>query len=76
MNYDETNLQDDPGKKKVISKRGINYPERAMDFSKSAISVMFGGCADETLLHPYVCYKAADLYESWTVGGPPGTRYN
>ena len=76
MNYDETNLQDDPGKKKVISKRGIKFPERVMDFSKSVISVMFAGFADGTLLPPYVCYKAAHLYESWTVGGPPGTRYN
>ena len=76
MNYDETNLQDDPGKNKVISKRGIKYPKRVMDFSKSSVSVMFAGCADGTLLPSYVCYKAAHLYESWTVGGPPGTRYN
>ena len=76
MNYDETNLQDDPGRKKVISKRGIKYPERVMDFSKSSISVMFAGCADGTLLPPYVCYKATHLYDAWTVGGPPGTRYN
>ena len=47
-----------------------------MDFSKSSISVMFAGCADGTLLPPYVCYKASHLYEAWTVGGPSGTRYN
>ena len=76
MNYDETNLQDDPGRKKVISKRGIKYPEQVMDFSKSSISVMFAGCANGTLLPPYVCYKATHLYDAWTVGGPPGTRYN
>ena len=60
----------------MISKRGIKYPERAMDLSKSSTSVMFARCADETLLPPYVCYKAAHLYESRTIGGPPGTRDN
>ena len=76
MNNDETNLEDDPGKKKVISKRGIKYPERVMDLRKSSKSVMFTGCENGMLLPPYVCYKASNLYESWTVGGPPGTRYN
>ena len=37
---------------------------------------MFASCADGTLLPPCVCYKAAHLYEVWTVGGPPGTRCN
>ena len=47
MNYDETNIQNNPGKK-VISKRGIKYPERVMDFSKLSISVMLACCADGT----------------------------
>jgi hypothetical protein len=37
---------------------------------------MFAAAADGTLLPPYVIYKAAHLYDTWTVGGPPGTRYN
>ncbi|CAB3222392.1 unnamed protein product [Arctia plantaginis] len=33
INYDETNLSDDPGKRKVITKRGVKYPERVMNHS-------------------------------------------
>ena len=40
MNYDETNLTDNPGKSKVVMKRGTKYPERILDHSKSAISLM------------------------------------
>jgi len=42
-NYDETCLTDDPGTKKCIFKRGVKYPERVKDSSKTAISVMFCG---------------------------------
>ena len=65
-------------KKKVVpvSKRGIKYPKQVMDFSKSLISVMFSGCANGTSLPPYVCYKAAHLYELWTADEPSGTKYN
>ncbi|KAK3755438.1 hypothetical protein RRG08_008013 [Elysia crispata] len=35
FNFDETNLSDDPGAKKCIFKRGVKYPERVMDSSKS-----------------------------------------
>ena len=76
INYDETNLADDPGRKKIITKRGIKYPERIMNQSKSAISIMYAGCADGTLLPAYVVYKALNLYDTWTIGGPPKTRYN
>lgn len=76
INYDETNLTDDPGSKKFICKRGKKYPERIMDSTKSAISIMFAGAADGTLLDPYVVYKAEHLWDSWLKGGPPGTRYN
>lgn len=34
LNYDETNLSDDPGKSKCIVKRGTKYPERIMNHSK------------------------------------------
>lgn len=40
-NYDETNLVDDPGVKKCIFRKGVKYPERIRDFSKSRISIMF-----------------------------------
>jgi len=76
INYDETNLADDPGRKKVILRRGTKYPERIMNQSKSATSVMYAGTADGTMLPPYVVYKATNMYDTWTTGGPSGTRYN
>lgn len=76
VNYDETNLRDDPGKKKVIVKRGCKYPERVMNSSKSSTSLMFSAAGDGTLLPLYVVYKAKNLYDSWTQGGPRQCRYN
>lgn len=37
---------------------------------------MFAASADGKLLPPYIIYKSAHLYDTWTEGGPPGTRYN
>lgn len=76
INYDETNLSDDPGRKKCIFPRGSKYPERAMHSSKSSTSIMFAGSASGELLPTYVVYKAEHMWDSWTNGGPPGTRYN
>lgn len=76
INYDETSIQDDPGKKKVIVKRTCKRPERIMDFSKSNFSVMFAGTASGIALPPYIVYKADNLYNTWTEGGPTGTRFN
>ena len=45
INYDETNLTDDPGRKKCIYPRGCKYPERMLASTKSAISLMFAGTA-------------------------------
>lgn len=41
LNYDETNLTDGPGRRKVITKRGCKYPERVMNHSKASTSVIF-----------------------------------
>ncbi|XP_072152590.1 uncharacterized protein [Bemisia tabaci] len=79
LNYNETNLGDDPGRKIVITKRGSKYPERVINSSKSATSIMFAATADGTILRPYVVYKAVFLYDKWTKGGPPRPhhpRYN
>lgn len=76
MNFDETNLSDDPGRKKVITKRGTKYPERVMNSSKSATSLMYAALADGKVLPPYVVYKAVNMYDTWTNGGPKGARYN
>lgn len=76
INYDETNLADDPGRKKIITKRGTKYPERVMNHSKSSVSIMMSCTADGELLPPYVVYKSQNLYDTWTSKGPKGTRYN
>lgn len=75
-NFDETNLTDDPGNKKIICRRGTKYPERIANFSKSSTSVMFCGNAAGELLPPYVVFRAEHLWSTWCEGGPKGTRYN
>ncbi|KAJ4425648.1 hypothetical protein ANN_27844 [Periplaneta americana] len=76
INFDETNLQDDPGKKKVMSKRGVKYPECVMNHSKSSTSVMFAASGSGVLLPCFVVYRSNHLYASWTEGAPRGTRFN
>ena len=56
-NYDETNVTDDPGAKKVIVHRGIRRIERKIEHSKQSISVMFCGNAKGEFLPPMVVYK-------------------
>lgn len=76
VNYDETNLTDDPKRQKVIVRRSIRHPERILDNSKTSTSIMFSCAGDGTLLPVYVNYKAEHLYTTWTAGGPPGMLYN
>lgn len=75
INYDETNLSDDPGKRKVIVRRGKKHPENIIDFAKSSTSLMLACSGNGDLLPVYVVFKAEHLYESWTVGGPKSARY-
>lgn len=72
FNYDETNLQDDPGKKQMLFRRGTKYPERICNFTKSSISLMMCGSASGVLLPPYVIYKAEKMWAQWTEHGPKG----
>lgn len=66
-NYDETNLQDDPGRKRIICRRGAKYVERYCNHSKSSTSVMLcGNASGTTFLPPYVVYT--DLIVSGTQG--------
>ena len=76
VNYDETNLTDDPGKKKVIVKRGSKYPETVANSSKSSTPLMLAGAADGTVLPFYTVCKAKHLYDTWTEGGPSRSRFN
>lgn len=76
INYDETNLTDDPGKIRVIVRRGVKHAHRIIDFSKSSTSVMFAVSGSGLFLPPYVVYKAKNLYPEWLQGGPDGCYYN
>jgi len=75
-NYDETNLSDNPGAVKCLFRRGTRYPERVMNSTKTSTSVMFTGTASGALLPTYVVYKAENMWQSWTEGGPAECRYN
>lgn len=72
FNYDETNLQDDPGRKKLLYSRGVKYPERVCNFTKTATSIMMCGSASGVLLPPYIIYRAEKMWTQWTEGGPKG----
>lgn len=37
---------------------------------------MFAAAGDGTLLPPYVCYNATNLYDTWVFGGSTGAAYN
>ena len=76
-NYDETNITDNPGSKSVIVCRGHgNRVEKKQEYSKQSTSLMFSGNAVGEFLPPMVVYKAKNLYQGWTQGGPPGTVYD
>ena len=71
LNYDETNLTNDPGNANVIVDRGEKHPRRAIAHSRTGISVMFTGTAAGKILAPYVVYKAKSVKDEWTAGFPP-----
>lgn len=68
LNYDETNLTDNPGVKKCLFRRGVKYPERVLNYTKGAISIMFAITAGGECLPPYVVYKAEHFYQQWRMG--------
>ncbi|XP_063218613.1 uncharacterized protein LOC134528877 [Bacillus rossius redtenbacheri] len=75
FNFDETGINDDPRKKKVIFSRKSKHPQLVVNSSKVNYSVMFCGTANGEVLPPYVVYKGTQPLVTWTQGGPPGTRY-
>ena len=75
-NFDETALSDDPGACNVVVPRGARRVEVVKEHSKVNISIMICGSAEGELLPPHVVYKATNLYEGWTVGGPSGAQYS
>ena len=76
INYDETNLQNNPGSRQTLVKRGQKYAEQVRNHGKEAITVMFAGSAFSEMLLPYVIYQAKYVSDNWIVGGPPGTMYH
>ena len=76
FNYDETNLQDDPGHNWVLARRGRKRVENVKDTSKTSISVMWCGSAAGEYLPPMVVYKAENLYHGWVHGGLQGIIYD
>jgi len=76
FNYDETNVADDPGAKKVICRRGLKRVERKIEHTKSCVSLMFCGSATGQYLPPMVVYKSQNVYQEWTRGGPNGAVYD
>ena len=75
-NFDETNLTDDPGRKKCVVRRSCKYPERIINSSKGSTSLMFCGSAAGVLLPPYVVYKGERMYDAYAEGGPSGECFN
>lgn len=76
INYDETNITDDPKGKQQIFRCGIKHAERIMNTTKSSTSIMFAITATGENLSPYIVYKAERLQQSWIEGGPIDVVYN
>jgi len=76
VNYDETNLTDDPKAKNMIFRKGTKHAERIMNTSKTSVSIMFACSANGRFLPPYTVYKAERMMDTWLMGGPIGARYN
>ncbi|KAJ8968448.1 hypothetical protein NQ314_002294 [Rhamnusium bicolor] len=74
-NYDETNIHDDPGVKKVVVPCRAKRVERVQNHSRTSMSLMVCESANGDLLPPMVVYKAQNLYENWKIGGPAETVY-
>ena len=72
FNLNETNLSDDSGISRFIFRRGVKYPERIVNFSKSVTSIMMCGSADGTLLPPYIVYKRECMWDIWCQNEPKG----
>lgn len=73
--FDETNVTDDPVKKKVLVKKGFKYPELIRNASKTSVSIMFSGNASGELLPPHVVYRATNTWSTWKENCPKGCRY-
>ena len=76
VNYDETNVTDEPGAIAVVCRRGLRRVERKIQHSKAAISLMYCGSASGEFLPPMVVYKSKNCYLEWTRRAPEGTIFD
>ena len=76
VNYDETNLTDDPGSQNVICRRVTKRVERVMNTSKTSTSIMFSGTASGHMLPVYTVYKAKNIYPAWVERADHSWRFN
>lgn len=76
INYDESAFVNDPGKEKVVVRRGTKYPSKITEHSRVSVSVMVSGTASGDFLPPYVVYKSDCLWSTWVLDGIHGARYN
>ena len=79
LNYDETNLTNDPGSEVVIVRRSQKNNRKIKKKSKAGFSVMFAGSADGVMLPPYVVYKSTNktgtVNPKWMEGCQPPHAY-
>ena len=57
-NFDETNFSDISGSQRCLFRRKVKYPERIMNYSKGATSVIFAGTAEGQILPPTLSIRA------------------
>lgn len=56
----------------MLYRRGVKYPEKIVNHTKSCTTIMMCGSADGTVHPPYVVYKSEHLYNTWKQGGMNG----
>jgi hypothetical protein len=74
-NCNESNLQDDPGARHAIFKKGEKYAEQVRDYSKSCISLMACSNIPGIFLPPCTVYKRENVYGSWFTCGTKRAIY-
>ena len=75
-NCDETAVSTNPaGKKVFISKGKRDAYLEAPGAGKACYTVLFCTSASGEFLPPLIVYKARNLYQKWTTGGPIGATY-
>lgn len=62
--FDESNLTDDPGSKKVVCKRSAKYVQNVINTSKMLMSVLFCGNATCDFLPVYVDYRTEHFWNT------------